>query len=142
MHRPLSGRNSHRVHTRAPAGLRDAGPGASRWFATGKGCADHRRHTRLVNPRTPLTKGEVLGSLVILAILGGLVFLGVQPFSGINAIQCDGSVPTWMITEENEGTGCVEILPGPPPPGWDGSWICIGGCTEPNPSPFIPTPEP
>ena len=95
-----------------------------------------------MNPWTPLTKAEWLGALAIVLVLGTLVFLGVQPFSGVGATQCDGSVPTWMITEENEGTGCVEILPGPPPGDWDGSWICIGLCREPNPSPYIPESEP
>lgn len=93
-----------------------------------------------MNPRTPLSRAEWLGAIAILVVLGALVFLGLPPFSG--AIQCDGSVPTWMITEENEGTGCVELLRGLPPRDWDGSWICIGLCTEPNPSPYFPTLEP
>jgi hypothetical protein len=47
-----------------------------------------------------------------------------------------------MVTQENEGTGCVDILGGPPPLDWDGSWICIGLCTVAKPSPFFPTDEP
>ena len=90
----------------------------------------------------PITKAEGLGALAILVVVGTLLYLGLQSSSDVGATHCDGAVPTWMITDENEGTGCVEILPGPPPAGWDGSWICIGMCLEPNPSPFIPTPEP
>ena len=92
-----------------------------------------------VNPRTPLSRAEWLGAIAI------FVALGVEVFRGSflpRTIQCDGSVPTWMITEENEGTGCVELLPGLPPPAWDGSWICIGLCTVPNPSPYFPAAAP
>ena len=95
-----------------------------------------------MNPRAPFTRAEGIGAFAVLIVLGALVYAGLQPPSDVGATQCDGSVPTWMITDENEGTGCVEILPGPPPAEWDGAWICIGLCLEANPSPYFPTGDP
>jgi hypothetical protein len=90
-----------------------------------------------VNPRTPLRKAEWIAAIVIFLALGGMWFFNVPI---VRTIQCDGSVPTWMITPENEGTGCVELRGGLPPSDWDGSWICIGLCGAPNPSPYFPDP--
>lgn len=78
------------------------------------------------------------GVVVVAVVVVALFFL----FPRNQQMQCDGSVPTWMITPENEDTGCVEILAGPPPSSWDGSWICIGLCAGPHPSPFYPSDEP
>lgn len=95
-------------------------------------------HTGLVNPRAPLRRVERIAAIVVLLALGAVVVVNLP---AVRTIQCDGSVPTWMITEENAGTGCVELLNGPPPSDWDGSWICIGMCAAPW-SPFIPAAEP
>ena len=94
-----------------------------------------------MNPRTPLGAAASIAALAVVALLGAVLFL---PFGPLNSgmVQCDGSVPTWMITEENASTGCVEIQEGAPPRDWDGSWICIGMCLTANPSPYIPEPAP
>ena len=97
-------------------------------------------HTRAVSPWILRSKAEWVGAIAILLTIG--VVAMVFAFPRTETIQCDGSVPTWMISEENEGTGCVELLPGPPPRDWDGSWICIGLCLEPDPSPYYPSSEP
>jgi hypothetical protein len=94
-----------------------------------------------MNPRKPLSAAEWIVAVGILVVAGAVVL--VTQTRQLVTIQCDGSVPTWMITEENAGTGCVELLPGPPPRDWDGSWICIGLCDgfQP-PSPYYPSDEP
>jgi hypothetical protein len=79
---------------------------------------------------------EYLAAVVLVVAIGAVALFFLGPT--VRTIQCDGSVPTWMITEENANTGCVELLSGPPPDDWDGSWVCIGLCTVPDPSPFYP----
>jgi hypothetical protein len=80
---------------------------------------------------------EYLAAVVLVVAIGAVALFFLGPT--VRTIQCDGSVPTWMITEENANTGCVELLSGPPPDDWDGSWVCIGLCTVPDPSPFYPS---
>ena len=94
-----------------------------------------------MNLPTPLITPASLAALAVVALIGAVLFL---PFGPLNSsmVQCDGSVPTWMVTDKNESTGCVELLTGAPPSDWDGSWICIGMCLTANPSPYIPEPAP
>jgi hypothetical protein len=81
----------------------------------------------------------VPAALVIGVIGAGLVvalsFLGPV----LRTYQCDGGVPTYADIEG----GCAEIPAGPPPAGWDGSWVCIGLCTDRDHLvPFIPEEPP
>jgi hypothetical protein len=82
---------------------------------------------------------EYLAAAVLAVAIGAAWWAFLGP---VRTGQCDGSVPTWMITEENADTGCVELRSGPPPDDWDGSWVCIGMCSVPDPSPFFPSSEP
>ena len=70
---------------------------------------------------------------LMLAVLAIPFLLGPRSY----VIQCDGGVPTWMLPDDYDG-GCVELLPGPPPADWDGSWLCTGLCEVPRPSPYYP----
>jgi hypothetical protein len=82
------------------------------------------------------TKGrETAIALVILIVVAGIVVWGlaVIPGLGITYIQCDGTVPAWMVPDDYDGRGCVELRPsseGLLPENSDHSDYCLGLCTD------------
>jgi hypothetical protein len=81
--------------------------------------------------RAVLTAATVLVAFAIIATAGYLVY----PF---RTVQCDGSVPEWMIPSDYDGGGCVELRPA-----WEANlpWnagktelVCLGMCADPYPA--------
>ena len=81
-----------------------------------------------------------LPTAIVLAVIGAAVVVAVLSLGPlVRTVQCDGSVPTYA----DISGGCAEIPGGPPPAGWDGSWVCIGLCTDRDHMvPFIPEEQP
>jgi hypothetical protein len=85
----------------------------------------HRRYMRrLIGSWWP---ERILLAAVAIIMLGGLS----GAFGG-RVIQCDGSVPAWMITDDYAGSGCVELKPAWQGwlPGTDHTPVCLGLCLE------------
>jgi hypothetical protein len=89
-----------------------------------------------VHRRTrPITKREATVLVTILVIAGGIAMLGsAWPHGfGLREIQCDGTVPAWIVPDEYDGTGCVELRPaweGLLPENSDDSDYCLGLCAN------------
>lgn len=77
--------------------------------------------------------------LALIVVWAAVVVVGLMFLNPLTqTVQCDGSVPTWMIPDDYDQSGCVRILEGAPPADWDGRWVCIGLCDSLNPSPYYP----
>jgi len=86
---------------------------------------------------SPWQRWMLPGAVIVVCLTAigvAALFVGSVTYT----IQCDGSVPTWMVPADYDNGGCVRILDGEPPADWDGSWICLGLCDVPNPSPYFP----
>ena len=79
-------------------------------------------------------------SAFVLAVIAAAVVLGLAFLAPmVRRYQCDGSVPTYA----DISGGCAEIPAGLPPADWDGSWVCIGLCTDRSHMvPYIPGEQP
>jgi hypothetical protein len=73
-------------------------------------------------------KGSVLPAVAILVALN---FIAACDLYGPTTIQCDGSVPIWMIeAQDYDDSGCAEVLPsGQAPPKADWTPYCLGMCS-------------
>jgi hypothetical protein len=71
-------------------------------------------------------KSLVIWSVAAIAVVGVLVIA----FGSYRTIQCDGSIPTWMIdSQDYNGGGCAEILPDwRAPANADWTPYCLGMC--------------
>jgi hypothetical protein len=79
------------------------------------------------------------------ALIAGFMLVAVLAscwlaFPRQSVVQCDGTVPTWMIqAQDYNGGGCAEVLPtNAAPPNADWTPYCLGLCTYGSPEP-LPT---
>jgi hypothetical protein len=80
------------------------------------------------------TGGGWIATAILSVGLVGAVVLAALLFSGpaVRTIQCDGALPTWMISAQGyDGGGCAEILPDDQaPPNADWTPYCLGYCLD------------
>lgn len=72
-------------------------------------------------------RGPILAAIVGLVFVVGYV---VTSYTVVE-IQCDGTVPAWMIPDDYDGSGCVQIRPWWEawlPGNEDHSMVCLGLC--------------
>lgn len=64
------------------------------------------------------------------AVVIAVLLAGCYLFTSTHTIQCDGTMPTWMIeAQDYDGGGCAEVLPSQAaPPGADWTPYCLGYC--------------
>lgn len=75
--------------------------------------------------------------LGVAAVVAGVVLAMVLLRSPLQMVQCDGSLPRWMIdAQDYNGGGCAEVLPtSEAPANADWSPYCLGYCDLTAPSP-------
>lgn len=62
-------------------------------------------------------------------VIGFVAFMSV----GVSTGQCDGEVPAWMIPDDYNGSGCIELRPwweGLLPWNSDHTPYCLGLCGD------------
>jgi hypothetical protein len=80
-------------------------------------------------------KGLVAPVVAALTVLMGLSAAALWIGESSPTIQCDGTVPVWMlVAQDYDGGGCAEILPSyRAPPDADWTPYCIGLCQRLEP---------
>jgi hypothetical protein len=95
-------------------------------------------HTQEVLLDVGFEGGTVRGVRIQVVLLVGGLFMVAAIVGGVGyafrwdaqTIQCDGSVPAWMIeAQDYDGGGCAEVLPTSEAPA-DADWspYCLGYC--------------
>jgi hypothetical protein len=89
-------------------------------------------------PRLRRMKGVILAAVGVLVAVMVLTVGAWWSDENLVTIQCDGSLPVWMLEAQNyDGGGCAEPLPfWQAPPNADWTEHCMGMCAGDNPWPI------